>query len=199
MEQPVTALEVVSRVTMILALTLASALLIERLLEIVKAGVDLLDSRYDWHRFWTRRAERTQRFIERRLRVFMYVDPGQAAAFLGRFNEMLLGPADGYTGTVPMLSGDLVRAVWVRIGAKLVGIAAGIGLAFWFDIDLFYLSRGCPPQPPLAGDAGCAHTAWQFILSGMAIGLGSGPVHKLIRRLERKREQRLARVGANAA
>jgi hypothetical protein len=200
MQEAVTALEVVSRVTMILALTLASALLIERLLEILKAGVDLLDSRYDWHRFWTRRAEGTQRFMERRMRVFSYVDPRQAAVFLERFSDMLLAPADGYTGTVPMLSGDLVRAMWVRIGSKLVGMTVGIGLAFWFGIDLFYLSRGCPPDPPpAAAAAGCAHTAWQFILSGMAIGLGCGPVHKVIRRLERRREAQLARAGANAA
>ena len=51
------------------AVALLFSLLIERLLEIVKCVVDLLDSRFDWHRFWSRRAEKLGKKLEQQLRM----------------------------------------------------------------------------------------------------------------------------------
>src|SRR5215216_1615414 len=104
--------EKLTLVSVLFAATFAFALLVERALEVTKALYDVLDSKFDFHRFWTKRTYATQQYIEKRLRVFDYVDASGSTVIFNRFNEMLLGPDDGYQGTVPTLCGDLVRAVW---------------------------------------------------------------------------------------
>ena len=179
-------------VTVRFALVLALALLIERLLEILKALYDLVDSRNDWYRFWTRRAYKVRDYAEKRLRVFEYVSPEKAAPALQRFSEMLLNGRGGSAGTVPVLSGDLVRALAVKIGSKAVGIGLGVGLAFWLSIDLVDLWQNGKPFPailsPLEGFL--LSEPVHIALSGIAIGLGSGPVHKLITTIEKRSAKR---------
>jgi hypothetical protein len=173
--------------TVLFALAIALALLIERFLEVLKTGYDLLDSRLDLYHYWTRRTERLRDKLERKLRVFEYVKPALMARFLGRFEEKLLGKAQGHPGKVPVLAGDLVRATALRGIIKGVGIILGISLAFAANIDLVAIwAAGAPDDfqwaPPIS--AGVGKT-----LSGAAIGLGSGPVHKLITTIERRREK----------
>src|SRR6266513_4228508 len=113
-------IDVVSKVTVILALILALSFVIERFLELLKSAYDIADGHYNWAKFWTARARKTRDYIERRLRVFNYVDKTAAAALLARFNEMLLVKGDTENPAVPVLCGDLVRAVWCRITLKVV-------------------------------------------------------------------------------
>lgn len=175
--------EALSRITLIFTLVLALSFVVERILELVKAAFDMLDSRFDLYKFWTRRAHRTRNYIERRLRVFQYVDETAAAGLLSRFSQQVLGPRDGHHGAVPVLSGDLVRVVWVRVGLKLLGCAIGIGFAFSFSLDLLALSKVAPtaavPPATLVGQ----------LLTGIAVGLGSGIVHKVIVTVERRQRR----------
>ena len=185
-----TTIQALTRVTVLLALILAFSFVIERILELLKAAFDLADGRLNLHERWTKRARRTQKYMESRLRILQYVDERAAAAILSRFSEMLLGPKDGHTGIVPVLCGDLVRVVWVRAALKTIGCAIGIWFAFSFNLDLLALTGVAPdgavPAPSVTGR----------ILTGIAIGLGSGIVHKLITAVERK-QRRNAEV-ANA-
>src|SRR5688572_14892918 len=105
-----TTIDALSKVTVLLALILALSFVIERVLEILKAAYDIVDGRYDMHKFWTKRARGTQAYIERRLRVFNYVDKDAAASLLARFDEMMLGTKAAERPVVPILCGDLVRA-----------------------------------------------------------------------------------------
>src|SRR6266496_6473987 len=84
--------DAVAKATMLFTLVFAFSLVIERFLEVLKSAYDMLDSRYDWHKRWTARAERIRDFLERRLRIFEYVSPDQATAFIARFSEMLVVP-----------------------------------------------------------------------------------------------------------
>lgn len=185
--------EGLANATVFFALVLALALLIERLLEVLKAGYDLADSRLDWYHFWTRRAERLREKLERKLKTLRFVKPEQVAALLARFDDRF---ADGppQAGRVPVIAGDLVRAVGVKIAVKVVGVAVGIGLAFWLELNLvtYWTAAGAPtvPAAPASG------AEWlQLTFTGVAIGLGSGPVHKLIRLIE-SRQRRKAEGGA---
>jgi hypothetical protein len=180
------ALSGLTQATIIFALALALSFVIERILELLKTAYDLAESRWRWHEVWNQEAQRIRDFAEHRLRVFAYLDPSAAASVLGRFSETLLGPASGHTGTVPILSGDLVRVVWVRLFAKLVGILLGILLANLFLVDLLAVLQD-PLQPMRAFDP---NRVW---LTGVALGLGSGPVHKLITTIERQRDKRTAK------
>jgi hypothetical protein len=178
--------DALSDITILLALVLALALLVERFLEILKSGYDVVDSRMNWYHFWTRRAKAIQDRVERRMRVFEYVSPDVAQSVLNRVYDLLLNNRGGYSGTALVLSGDLVRAAGVRLGCKVVGMAAGVALALWLKIDFIHLW-----QPP----AGLPLDLWAsptvtMVASGIAIGLGSGPVHKIITTIERKRAER---------
>jgi hypothetical protein len=171
-----------STVTMLFALALALALLIERLLEVLKAGYDLIDSRYNFYKFWTRRANKIRDYAEKKLRVFDHVAPEKAAPVLDRFSEMLLNGQRGHSGAVPVLAGDLVRALWVRIFSKVIGMILGIAAAAAIKIDLVALWQLKDPGP--------AEPFSHYLLTGIAIGLGSGPVHKLITTIEKRRKKR---------
>ena len=177
--------EQITLVTALFAAVLALSLLIERAIEVMKSAYDLLDSRNDFHKFWTRRTYRLQQYMEKRLRVFEYVDTKGATAVFNRFNEMLLGEADGYKGTVPTLCGDLVRAVYVRLGCKIAGSVIGIALAYALGLDII-----------AAGSSSGSWTATTtgMLITGVAMGLGAGPMHKLIRVVEKKRSANIPQV-----
>lgn len=175
-------IEGLENATVFFALVLALALLVERLLEVLKAGYDLADSRLDWYRFWTRRAEGLRRNLERKLLSLRFVKPQVASALLARLDDRFVdGPLA--EGRVPVIAGDLVRAAGIKVAAKLVGMALGIGLAIQLKLNLvsyWVAAGGAAPSPE-----------WlQIGLTGVAIGLGSGPVHKLIRVIESRQARR---------
>jgi hypothetical protein len=176
--------DALSTVTVFFALALA--LLVERLLEVLKSGYDVLDSRFNWCEFWTARAYAVADRLERRLRVFEYVKPEAAQPVLNRLYNVLLNTQGGYSGTALVLSGDLVRAAGVRLGCKLVGMAIGVALAYWLKIDFVRLWTPPPGFPQQLWAPGTVTT----IASGIAIGLGSGPVHKIITTIEKQQADR---------
>lgn len=186
-----TTYDAINAVTVQFALVLALSFVIERILEIGKAVYDIADGRFNWYRDWTALTYRTRSFIERRLRVFNHVDKAAAAAVLSRFDAMLLGRTAAEKPVVPVLCGDLVRAIWCRATLKYLGATIGIGLAFTFHLDLVALIEHSPgdPLPPV--------TFVGQLATGLSIGLGSGIVHKLITSIERK--QRRNEEATNAA
>ena len=133
------------------------------------------------------RSARLPRILVREKQIAVDADAGYSMYTLhNNMFEVDATPASGHTGTVPILSGDLVRVVWVRLFAKLVGILLGILLANLFLVDLLAVLQD-PLQPMRAFDP---NRVW---LTGVALGLGSGPVHKLITTIERQRDKRTAK------
>ncbi len=197
-------IEALTDMTVLVTIALALSLAVERLLEVLKTVYDLLDSRLDWHRFWTCRAYKIRDRLERRLRIFEYVEPQAAQRALRRFSEFLVEDQTAQSSSVPVLSGDLVRTAVVKSGLKIIGILVGIGLAFCLEIDFMETLKALkvegsewPPDEifekgPLAADG------VRYAVSGIAIGLGSGPIHKIIVRVEKAQKQRSKKERANA-
>ena len=183
--------EQIMLITVMVAAVLAFTLLIERALEVLKAAYDLVDSFFDFAKIWTRKTRQTAKYMEKQLRKFEFVNARRSAAIFNRFNDLLLGPSAGYGGTVPMLCGDLMRAIYVKIGAKVVGVVLGIIIAFSLDFDLLAAARGEPFTALAPSFKG-------MLLTGIAMGLGTGPMHKLIRVVEKKRASRIPQVVTNA-
>ena len=129
-------MNVILDVTVVFTLAIALSFLIERLLEILKAGFDLIDSRLDMYKFWTKKTYKIRNTLENRLRIFEYVGHKNSAAVLNKFRGKLMNETGNYSGKVPILSGDLVRAVTIKSWSKIVAIGIGIGLAFWMKVDL---------------------------------------------------------------
>jgi hypothetical protein len=181
---------VLTKITVLFTLVLALALLVERFLEVLKSVFDLLDDRFIKNKFWTDWAIKMRNRLESKTGVFEYVEPKKAAALLQRFQHLMLGIKDGYTGTVPVISGDLLRASAIKIACGIFGIGMGIGLAFWMGIDLveiWHKTGDLPLSNYLPSQT------WRIIFSGIAIGLGSGPVHKIITSIEAKRKKKEGR------
>jgi len=181
-------MEVILLVTVLFTLVLALAFLIERLLEVLKAIYDLLDSRLDWHQYWTRKTEKICKKLEQNLKIFEYAKPKQIAVVLQRFRKFVLKKEDGYDGTFPVLSGDLVRAVSVTFISKAFAVLLGIGFAFWMELDLIKVWQEGSGEA--VWDIKIDSEALRFAVTGIIMGLGSGPVHKFIRVIEKKRKLR---------
>ena len=177
------------KVTVLLTLTLALAFLIERTLEVLKAVYDFMDCKLNWHEFWTRRTINLKNRLEKGLRSVEYVKPEHAAMALKKVNKALLNSQPEYAGTVPVLSGDLVRVLSVKVIFKVIGLLLGVGLAFWMQIDLLEVweqAAGPSSKWVINLNSQCLRIA----ISGLVIGLGSSPMHKVITALEKTREKR---------
>lgn len=181
-------MEVLLDVTVLFALVLALSLIIERFLEILKTIYDLVDSQLNWHSYWTRRTCRIRDRLEKRIRIFDYMDPKHVASILYRFRGMILNQQGAYSGTVPVLSGDLVRAVYIKLSLKCVAIILGIGMALWLKIDLLEVWQAASKTSKW--EIYITSSVLRMIFTGIVIGLGSGPVHKMITSIERKSEKR---------
>jgi hypothetical protein len=180
-----------TKITVLFTLVLALSLVVERFLEILKAVLDLVDDRFNRKEFWTQRAMKMRDRLESKMGVFEYVDPRKAAGVLRRFQNMILGIKDGYTGTVPVISGDLLRGSVIKIVCKIVGIGLGIGLAFWMSIDLVEIwHKSVDAKVQLKTLKYLPGETIRIILSGIVIGLGTGVVHKVIGAIEKSRKKK---------
>lgn len=186
-------MEVLLTVTVLFALVLALSFVIERFLEILKAIYDLFDSKYDFHKYYTKRTTKVRDKLERKLRIFEYVKPKQAEMVLNRFREYMLKETEKVASKTPVLAGDLVRSVYVKVIGKLVGIGIGIWLAFWMNIDLIAVWRESSSEAAWIEEITSADI--RHIISGIIMGLGAGPVHKIITSMEKRRERRVQKGG----
>ena len=196
------AIDALSEVTVLFTIVLALSLAVERLLEVLKSVYDLLDSRLDWHHFWTRRTNKIRDRLEHRLRIFEYVEPEAAQRALRRFSEVLSEDQTAQNSSVPVLSGDLVRTAAVKSGLKIIGILVGVGLAFLLNIDLLSVLEKVEvaswPSKEIF-EKGPLSTDWvRYVVTGIGIGLGSGPIHKIIVRVENAQKKRSKKERANA-
>lgn len=187
-------MEALTKVTVIFTLALALSLLIERFLEVLKSLLDLLDSRNDWCKVWDGITKWLRNKLEKRLKIFEYVDTKVAARVLHRVRGMLLKEQDENLSNAPILSGDLVRAFCTKIAFKVVGVGAGIGLAFWFNIDLLKIWQDAAVDSSWL-KINIQSEPVRIAFTGVVLGLGSSPVHKIITAIERRREKQRQKGG----
>jgi len=178
-------MEVILEITVLMTLAMALSFLIERLLEIIKAVYDLFDSQFDWYRFWTLRTYKVRNKLEKKLRIVEYLGPKNLTKVLNKFGEKLLNRTGNYSGTVPILAGDLIRAVTIKSWMKLLSIGLGIALAFWMNVDLIKIWQDAMSNSSL-WIINIKSEEWRIVISGIVIGLGSNPLHKVITTIEKK-------------
>ncbi len=182
-------MNVILEVTVLLTQVLALSFLIERLLEILKAIYDLLDSRLDWYRFWTIRTYKVRNNLANKIRIVEYASEKNLTSILNKFQEKLLNETENYSGTVPVLSGDLVRTVSIKSWSKIISIVLGIGLAFWMQIDLIKTWQEAMSDSSL-WIIQIKSLDLRIAISGFIIGLGSNPLHKFVTTIEKKSKKK---------
>jgi hypothetical protein len=174
-------------ITMFFAFVLALSLLVERLIEVLRCGYEWWEARYGDHRVWSRRATVLAGTLEKKLRTARHLKPAHLAVVLARFdNRFADGPAQ--PGRVPVIAGDLVRSSAIKIGAKVTGVLIGIILAVGLKINL--VGSWWRPEMSAPQTEG---RLLEVLLTGVAIGLGAGPVHKLITSIEARQRAAKAR------
>ncbi len=185
-------MDVIYEVTVLFALAIALSFLIERFLEILKAFYDALDSKFDWYKFWTVRAFKVRDKLENKLKVVELLGKKKTATVLDKFREKLMNQSEGYDGNVPVISGDLVRVVTIRAVAKTIGIIVGIGLAFWMEVDFIKIWQESMSDSSL-WTLEIKSPDLRVAISGVIIGVGSSPLHKVIISIDKKRKKRQAK------
>jgi hypothetical protein len=181
-----------SAALILLSASIFFALIIERLLEIIKSVYDFIEAKYDWTDFWNQRALSIRERLQNRLESAR--DPKEKS-FVGDLASRYLNKAfPGYEG-VPVISANKLRSLTVKTVVKSVGIITGIVIALFVGINVFELVAVVTQSDPdvaiplgvfdvkLPGWLGC-------VITGIIMGLGSGPMHKFIVALERARKKR---------
>lgn len=183
--------EMLTRPVLLLALAMILATGIERLLELIRAIWDYFESNNDsYEKKWRERTEKLREHIEKRLDNAKTGDQMAFNAVLTIITRHLSVNPKNANGTLA-ISVDKVRTASIRLRYKTLAIAMGIAFAFIFQIDIIELVRISTAKNPEAVNAICATTNG-MIISGIAMGFGAGPVHKLITAMERARRFRKA-------
>lgn len=173
----------------LLASALFFSLLIERVLEVLMAIVAYVEARIDATRFWNGHAQVIARQLQQRL------DLARGHADLERtILDMVAGllSDNGHGGRSVVVSAARVRKLAITTATKLVGISMGVSLALGLHINAFTLLETLATGSSGSGDLFQANLPHSLgcILTGVAMGLGSAPVHKFIVRLESARKFR---------
>lgn len=180
---------------LLLAASMFFALVIERVLEILKAVYDYIESRKDLRWFWDRRA----RDIRKRLLSRIESTEGgslQSNAIKHLASRYLCDDYPGYEGAL-VISANRIRAFTIKSVAKVLGVLAGIYISYRAEIDVFSIIETYTEYTKTADDAFPGNLlqanmppSLGYLISGIVMGLGSGPMHKFIVALERAHTKR---------
>lgn len=169
----------------LLALTIFLALGVERLVELCSAVWEHMEAGQDnFRKAWEAKARTLRNRIEVRLNNVRADANPQSALRLVLFVVCRhLNPS----GNGLAVSVAEVRKLTLKVGYKLLAMVLGVILAYYFGLNIFELVNDelQIKSDPLA-------PGWLGVLvTGMAMGLGAGPVHNMIVALENARAKRI--------
>lgn len=185
-------MEALSQPTVFFAMVLALALLTERFIEIVKIFFDWLDYLFGFDAFWSRKAQQLHVKMRDQLGFVGRINPDLQKKIISCYRDRTLNNVGDYDGRTIIISGDLIRVAFTRAVAKVLGMSFGVLLAWLFQIDMIAYVNASGE----VAAASARHFNLYILVSGLAIGLGAGPVHKIITTIEKSRERRKAKQAA---
>lgn len=176
-------METILTLTYLYLLVLLLALLIERTMEVLMALWEFLELKFEGHRIWNRRAARLKDRFAGKVNDQLG-DTGVMAMEIGQRTKQYTNVVGEVApGTTVVFSAASVRRVFVRTVAFIITTMLGVLLCNWAGINLIALVReAIAPTPlPMLEIVG---PQMQRIISGLVVGLGAEPVHRMIKRLE---------------
>lgn len=180
-------MEVLTKPVLLLGLAMILALIIERLVEIVKSVLYHLEAKADASKRWTERAERVRNRLEVRLDQCKAGDQQGFDLIMALASRYLSESAPSQGGLIAV-SADKLRTMTLKVWLKSLSVVMGISAAFLFNIDILVLVDLAMQEP--AGQEVYAPGFFGTLLAGFSMGLGAGPIHKMISALEEARELR---------
>jgi len=187
-------MEVLSTPILLFSLAIILAMAIERILEIIKSIYYYIDARFDRSARWTRYAKKLGKKLESRLDNVPQGDEHHFDLVLAIASRYLSNTQYSPNGGIT-ISANKVRTVVMRLPLKIFSIILGLICAWLLQIDILELSRLAMQKP----DAVIQYqTSWFGIaITGIAMGLGSEPLHTLINSFEKTRKLRKKQRGRN--
>ncbi len=176
-----------SLITQWLGIAFISALLIERILQMLKALLNYLEARKPKPDYWNLRAVNlTQSYLNAQQSAPDF------AELLGRRYLLTEQREDSPENQHLMVDANRVRQLATRGRLKALGIILGVTLAFILDLNLFDLvSKAqdmpfftCPTDNPDCTTK-IIRDALGKLVMGIGLGLGATPLHEMIARLEK--------------
>jgi hypothetical protein len=167
------------------------ALIIERFLEVAKCIYDFIESRKDFRDFWNQRAISIRERLRNRLEKAKE-NKLQKTVFEYLASRYVNTNHPGFEGT-PVISANKLRAFTIKSVSKTIGALLGITVAFSLGINIFSLIAQWTntPETISMGLFQVNLPNWlECTITGVIMGLGSGPMHKFITALERTRRNR---------
>jgi hypothetical protein len=189
----------------LLSSAIVFSLIIERLLEIVKSLYDYMESKHDWTRFWNRRAKNLQRRFNNKL-----LNPHDNGLYYSTIIELVGNSGDKKIAS-PEIMASKVRRLYLKFIFKFLGVLAGISIAWLMSINIFDLieTLGCVNVGDASNLQSCvpadnstdlegtfllkSKISWDWLeitLSGVVIGLGSTPIHKIISAMDTRKKSK---------
>lgn len=176
-------METILTLTYLYLLVLLLALLIERTMEVLMSLWEFLELKFEWHTIWNRRAARLKDSFAGKV-IEQLGTKRVVALEIGRRTKQYTNHVREVTpGNTVVFSAESVRRVFVRTVAFVITSVLGILLCNWAGINLIALVREAlaPTTIPMLEIVG---PRIQLVISGLVVGLGAEPVHRMIKRLE---------------
>ena len=172
--------------TVIFAFMLTVALLVERIVEILKSIYDFVDCNTGMAAYWTRKAEVLQVKLEH---AFLSLEKGNYNKIGMLVKQYADVQVDGVKDGVVTISGDLLRATTVRFAAKIIAIILGVMFCMSFELDIIAAWQEAAELKQVNSGFSLGDTS-RKIITGAMVGLGAGPLHKIITTIERSEKKR---------
>ena len=183
----------------LLGLAILLAMLIERMLEILRGTTDYFEAKSvakasvkpGYVDKWTAKAVTIRDTIELRLDAAKSGDP-QDFNVVMRLLTWYIKKNESLQGGAFVISADKIRALTIKVRYKVLGVILGLVFAFVLRIDLLELARLSQELASNPGASTLYQPSWYgMALAGISMGFGAGPLHKIITALEKARKGRV--------
>ncbi len=179
-------METILTITYLYMLVLLMALLIERVMEVIMTIWNVVEVRVQAHHFWNKRTEKLMQRFAAQVETKRTKHKLHALGLSRRIRQYTDIEQEIRPGQTIEFSSEAVRYASVRTFAFFVTSAMGIGLCMLADVNLIaIIKQALAPQSIPVLDA--LGEPLQPLVSGLVIGLGAEPVHRVIKGLEAAR------------
>ena len=179
-------METILQLTYLYLLVILLSLLIERVMEVIMAVWNYFELKWHSHLYWNRRAQRLMNAFSGEVTEQLKSSNLIVYGLKRRIRQYTQTNQDVVAGQTIVFSSYEVRKRFVRTVALIITSILGVLLCYFADINFVQLiQRSLEPNTiPLLSALG--HPV-QLVVSGLIIGLGAEPVHRIIKGLEDSR------------
>ncbi len=175
--------QVVTFITYVFFMYLILAIAIERTIEILISVYNYTEFKHGWERWWNGIAEKLRKRYDR-MSAYRSADSPGKNNLINRLLWKVITEKP-YEGGKEVISADLIRLQYIRVGARVAAIALAAVLVAALQLDFIaVVELAMPDAAKLAPVTDYASV--RFILTAVALSIGSEPLHQIISKIEKR-------------